>query len=176
MVAGLAVASFTLSFDALRMLAVEQKVVSDKLSWLVPVMIDGAIIVFSLSALRSSLREESARFNRILVILVTLLSVALNVCHVEQRALAMILAGAPPVLLFLSFEALMHTIRKEITRERTLPHPPIEEKPLSKEARQEIVKKYLDEGLNAHEIAEIMPSVALRTIQRDIAEVEKKNG
>ena len=68
----------------------------------------------------------------------------------------------------------MHTISKEITRELTSPTPTKEEKPLSKEARRTLVKQYLAEGMNANEIAEVMPAVSLRTIQRDIAEAEKK--
>jgi len=174
MVFGLAAASFTLSFESLRTLAEEEQVVAENLSWIFPLVIDGSIVVFSLSALRSSLREESAWFNRLLVIIVTLLSVALNISHVECEALAMILAGTPPVLLFLSFEALMHTISKEITRELTSPTPIKEEKPLSKEARRTLVKQYLTEGMNANEIAEVMPAVSLRTIQRDIAEAERR--
>ena len=170
----LAGVSFSLSFEALRLLVIEKGVVKQELAWIFPLGLDGSIIVFSLCALRSSLRQEPALIQRLLVVAVTVLSVCLNIAHVDNSRLAMLLAGTPPVLLFLSFEALMHTIQQEVIRERDKPEPVVEEKQLSIEERKALVSQYLSEGLTASEIAEHMSQVSLRTIQRDIAGVQRE--
>lgn len=171
MVGGLALASFSLSFEALRKLAIDMKVVSSHLGWVFPLIIDGAIIVFSLSALRSSLRKESSIWLRLLVIFATVASVFFNIAHVENIWLAQVLASTPPVLLFLSFEALMHTIQQEMLREAPTTPKKRKERSLSKDERIAVVSEYLKQGMNVNEIAEILPSVSLRTIQRDISKI-----
>lgn len=173
MVGFLALASFTLSFEALRQLAVKKGVVVERLSWIFPLVVDGGIIVFSLAALRSSLRRESARWLSLLVVIVTIASVYFNMCHVEQDWLARGLASVPPILLFLSLEVLFFMIRKEIHYQTTNTTEAIEEKPLSKEARIAQIKSLLHEGLSSQEIADQIPSVSMRTVQRDIRHIEK---
>ena len=64
LVALLALASFSLSFESLRGLAIETRVVSPSLGWIFPLIVDGAIVVFSLSALRASLRKERTHWLR----------------------------------------------------------------------------------------------------------------
>jgi len=65
----------------------------------------------------------------------------------------------------------MHSIQKEM--ERGLQEAREEaEKPLSKEARIAEVKRFLGEGLNASQIAERLPRVSLRTIQRDVGKLD----
>ena len=110
---------------------------------------------------------------RLLVVLATAGSVLFNMNHVADSWLARCLAATPPVLLFLSFESLMHSIQKEM--ERGIKEARQEaDKPLSKEARVAEVKRLLDEGLTAVEIAEKLPSVSLRTVQRDVGVIEKR--
>ena len=173
MVSALALASFSLSFEALRHLAIEQGVVTERLSWIFPLVVDGAIVVFSLTALRASLRKESAMMMRLLVIGVSALSVCFNIAHVKSEWLARVLAATPPVLLFLSVEALLHTVQKEVERGVTKHEKETEGKPLSKEDRRAYVQQCLADGMIAVEIADSMKNVSLRTIQRDIAAVEK---
>ena len=171
LVGSLAFASFSLSFGALKDLAVREKVVSETLGFVFPLVVDGAIVVFSLCALRASLRKESAWLLRSLVVLATAGSVLFNIMHVGESWLARALAATPPVLLFLSFEALMHSIQKEM--ERGMKEAREEaEKPLSKEARIAEVRKFLHDGLSAQEISERLPSVSLRTIQRDLGKLQ----
>ena len=142
LVGSLALASFSLSFGALQDLAVREKVVSESLGFVFPLVVDGAIVVFSLCALRASLRKESAWLLRSLVVLATIGSVFFNIMHVGESWLARSLAATPPLLLFLSFEALMHSIQKEM--ERGIEEAKQEaEKPLSKEARITAVKRFL---------------------------------
>jgi hypothetical protein len=106
----LAAAAFWLSFAALRDLAIEQGV-APGVAWLYPAIIDGAIIVFSLSVVQVSLAGERPRYPWVLVGLFTVLSVALNMVHATTEALAKLMAAIPPVALFLSFELLMNQLK-----------------------------------------------------------------
>lgn len=75
----LAGSAFFLSFESLKDLAV-QIGVAEPIAWLYPAIIDGAIIVFSLSVLRANLTQERTIYPWVLVCLFTLLSVVLNPC------------------------------------------------------------------------------------------------
>jgi len=184
LVALLALASFSLSFESLRGLAIETNVVSPELGWIFPLIVDGAIVVFSLSALRASLRKEQTQWLRGLVIFATCGSILFNIAHVEPSWLARILAATPPILLFLSFEALMHSIQAEMERvikeqvkpEKLQPKTP-KPKPHrtrhKKEDRLEQVKILQAEGLTPTEIAQSLDNVSLRTVQRDLANLEE---
>lgn len=61
LVALLAAAAFWLSFDALRHLAAQNGIEAG-MAWLYPAIIDGAIIIFSLSVLQTSLNKEKATY------------------------------------------------------------------------------------------------------------------
>lgn len=113
----LASSAFLLSFDALKNLAQELGV-SPSMAWLYPAIIDGAIIVFSLSVLRANLNQESALYPWILVSLFTVLSVILNIVHAPKNFLAQFLASIPPIALFLSFELLMSQLKAMAVRLR----------------------------------------------------------
>lgn len=186
----LALASFSLSFESLRGLAIETGVVSDKLGWIFPLIVDGAIVVFSLSALRASLREEKTHWLRGLVIFATCGSVFFNIAHVEAQWLARVLAATPPVLLFLSFEALMHSIQAEMQRVMESHETPKQKNGLEKkEVKRPTVKQrrgrskkadrlakvgeLKEQGMAPSEIVEQLENVSLRTVQRDLAELEK---
>jgi len=110
LVAFLAAAAFWLSFGALRDLAVQQGIAPD-VAWLYPAIIDGAIIVFSLSVVQVSLAGERPRYPWVLVGLFTALSVMLNILHAAATLLPKLMAAIPPVALFLSFELLMNQIK-----------------------------------------------------------------
>lgn len=106
----LAAAAFWLSFGALRDLAVQQGIAPD-VAWLYPAIIDGAIIVFSLSVVQVSLAGERPRYPWVLVGVFTALSVVLNILHAAATILPKLMAAIPPVALFLSFELLMNQIK-----------------------------------------------------------------
>ena len=110
LVAFLAAAAFWLSFGALRDLAVQQGIAPD-VAWLYPAIIDGAIIVFSLSVVQVSLAGERPRYPWVLVGVFTALSVMLNILHASATILPKLMAAIPPVALFLSFELLMNQIK-----------------------------------------------------------------
>lgn len=110
LVAFLAAAAFWLSFGTLRDLAVQQGISPD-VAWLYPAIIDGAIIVFSLSVVQVSLAGERPRYPWVLVGVFTALSVMLNILHAAATILPKLMAAIPPVALFLSFELLMNQIK-----------------------------------------------------------------
>jgi hypothetical protein len=115
LVAFLALAAFRLSFDALRDLAAANGIAS-QMAWLYPAIIDGAIIIFSLSVLQASLNRERTRYPWALVGLFTALSIGLNILHAPTAPLPRLLAAIPPIALFLSFELLMNQIKSIVRR------------------------------------------------------------
>jgi uncharacterized protein (UPF0335 family) len=115
LVAFLALAAFRLSFDALRDLAAANGIAS-QMAWLYPAIIDGAIIIFSLSVLQASLNRERTRYPWALVGLFTALSIGLNILHAPTAPLPRLLAAIPPIALFLSFELLMNQVKGSVHR------------------------------------------------------------
>jgi predicted transcriptional regulator len=111
----LAGSAFVLSFEALKDLAI-QVGIYERMAWLYPAIIDGAIVVFSLSVLQANLHGERTMYPWALVSLFTLLSVILNIIHAEQNFLAQFLAAIPPLALFLSFELLLSQLRGTAVR------------------------------------------------------------
>ncbi|MBL9160619.1 MAG: DUF2637 domain-containing protein [Verrucomicrobiales bacterium] len=115
LVALLAAGAFALSFDALKQLA-DKNGVSPGLTWVWPLVLDGAIVAFSLSALRASLHCEPVAYPMALVVIATSTSVVFNVAHAPSGLLAHTMAAVPPVFLFLSFELLMRQLRGQVER------------------------------------------------------------
>lgn len=111
----LAIAAFALSFEALRDLAITTGAIPNpEQAWLFPVLLDGGVVVFSLAALRASLTGSDRRWYMTLVVVVTLLSVAFNVAHATRGILSSVMAGMPPLLLFMAFESLMRQIQDSL--------------------------------------------------------------
>lgn len=111
----LAIAAFALSFEALRDLAIITGAIPNpRHAWLFPVLLDGGVVVFSLAALRASLTGGDRRWYMTLVVVVTLLSVAFNVAHATKGILPSVMAGMPPLLLFMAFESLMRQIQDSL--------------------------------------------------------------
>ena len=111
----LAAAAFLLSFDALKHLAATNGIPAGK-SWIYPAIVDGAIIVFSLSVLQASLNRQHTTYPWALVAVFTAMSVILNIVHAPNSFLSRVLAAIPPVALFLSFELLMGQIKGLVQR------------------------------------------------------------
>ena len=131
LVAFLAVGAFVLSFEALRDLAEREGGLSGPAAWMFPVIVDGAICVFSLSALRAELAgdQRDVRWIKGLVLGVTISSVGLNILHAQGRFLAMVVAAVPPALLYGSLEVLLLQARRKFVagdpavKGRTAKHP-----------------------------------------------------
>jgi hypothetical protein len=127
MVALLGVASFALSFEALRDLAVRTGALPPKSAWIFPILVDGAAIIFSLSAFRASAvgAESDRRWHFSLVVAISLCSVCFNIAHAEKGLVPSAIAAAPPILLFLAFESLLRQFSPErpTTQARRKPQP-----------------------------------------------------
>ena len=111
----LAAAAFVLSFDAIQQLAI-QRGTPAHLAWLVPLVVDGAMIAFSMTILRASLHRERALWAYLLVGAFVLLSAALNAVNAVGDVWSVVIAVTAPVALFLSFESLMWQIRRSVER------------------------------------------------------------
>lgn len=120
----IALFSFAISYVAQRELAVAAGI-HPWLTYVFPLVIDGFIIVASLSVLRNSLVGESSRYQWAMVGLFTVLSVAFNAAHAHNVLLQMTFFGLPitlvphvtmPVALFFGFEMLMRQVQNAIKR------------------------------------------------------------
>jgi hypothetical protein len=118
-VIGLAVAGFAMSYQAPHSLAVEQGVPA-ALAWMWPLVVDGFIVVASLSVVRAVADGRHAVYPWLLVLAFSSISVAFNVVHAAPTLVARFVAAIPPTALVLSFELLMRQLRHEL---KTNPAP-----------------------------------------------------
>ena len=109
MVCFLGIACFALSFEALRDLAVKTGALPASVAWVLPIIVDGAAVIYALSAFRASIAgsEKDRRWFFSLVVIITLVSVGLNVAHASKGLLPALISALPPVLLFAAFESLL---------------------------------------------------------------------
>lgn len=109
-VAGLAVAGFVMSYGALHALARDSGVPAT-LAWLWPLVVDGFIVVASLSVVHAVL-EARAAYPWALLLLFSAVSVAGNVAHGAPTPVGRLVAAVPPVALVLAFDLLMRQVRR----------------------------------------------------------------
>lgn len=119
----LAAGAFALSYAGLKDLA-STNGVNPSLVWVWPLVLDGAIIVFSVCAFRAGLCGESIAYPMFLVVLSTLASIAFNVLHApvpegahiwsEAALIPRIMASIPPLALFLSFEVMIRQLQSQV--------------------------------------------------------------
>ena len=121
-VIGLAAAGFAMSYQALHSLAVEHGVPAT-LAWMWPLVVDGFIVVASLSVVRAVADGRHAVYPWLLVLAFSSISVAFNVAHAAPTLVARIVAAIPPTALVLSFELLMRQLRQQL-RTNLSPNPP----------------------------------------------------
>jgi hypothetical protein len=114
LVAVLGIASFVLSFEALSHFASESGALNKSHAWLFPLMVDGAIVVFSISALRCSIVGDDTRWSMGLVVLSTAASVIFNIAHAPSGVMPALIGATPPTLLFLCFESLQRQISSSL--------------------------------------------------------------
>ncbi len=126
-VVGLALAGFAMSYDALHSLAAQQGVPA-ALAWLWPLVVDGFIVVASLSVVRAVAEQRRAVYPWTLVLAFSAISVAFNIVHAAPTLVARLVAAIPPAALVLSFELLMRQLRAAL-RQGAEPLPAIEPQP-----------------------------------------------
>lgn len=113
-VISLAVAGFAMSYEALHSLAVEQGVPTP-LAWMWPLVVDGFIVVASLSVVRAVADGRHGVYAWLLVLAFSAISVAFNVIHAAPTLVARFVAAIPPTALVLSFELLMRQLRQQLS-------------------------------------------------------------
>ena len=170
----LAAGAFLLSFEALRDLAVSSGALSPRFAWAFPLIVDGSVIVFSLSVLRASLVGEDRRWYLGLVGLITLASVGFNMAHASGGLLAKTMAAMPPLLLFAAFESLLRQVYS-VVAPMALPSPrksPARVEPAPARERREKVTALAREGLSQTAISKRL-KVSPATVKRDLQTVTK---
>lgn len=111
----LAIGAFALSYNALQGVASENGLTGWQ-SHIWPLLIDFALIVFSLAVVRNALLGERTGWPWLLVFLYTMATIAFNVFHADDNLTAKVVALVAPVSLFLSFETLMTMFKSEVLR------------------------------------------------------------
>jgi Skp family chaperone for outer membrane proteins len=113
----LTVLSFMLSFNALRDLAAVHGV---SIPTIFPLILEGAVIIFSLAALRKSLCGEDAKWQWTLIIGSSLLAGVFNVLHSDPDYVSRVMAACPSLFLLLSFETFLSQVKGTVKRQGTL--------------------------------------------------------
>lgn len=111
----LAVGAFVLSYAALWDTALSYGVPS-QLAWLWPLLVDGAIVVFSLAVVRNGLLGERTVWPWVLVILFTVGTIVLNGIHSDGRYVSIAVAVVAPIALVLAFETSMAMLKSDVKR------------------------------------------------------------
>ena len=124
----IALGSFALSYSNLRQVALEYGI-TGSLSYVWPFLLDGALVVFSLSVVSAYLRSESTWRQWALVILYTVATIGFNILHAPGSLLAqvvpkglvsLVVAMVAPVSLFFGFEMLMSQFKSQIVRQNKM--------------------------------------------------------
>lgn len=100
--------SFVLSFQALTDLAKQNNV---SVPPLFPLVVEAAVIVFSLVTLSRSMKGLSTGYNWTLIITSSLLAGFFNVAHSYPNKLGMFMASMPSLFLLLSFESFLSLLK-----------------------------------------------------------------
>jgi predicted outer membrane protein len=111
----LAVGAFVLSYATLWDTALSYGL-SPKLAWIWPLLVDGAIIVFSLAVVRNGLLGEGTGWPWLLVIVATVGTIILNGLHSDGRPVAVVVAVVAPIALVLAFETSMKMLQSDVKR------------------------------------------------------------
>lgn len=116
LVATLALGALILSYDNLVGAASDNGITGWK-SYIWPLLLDFALIVFSLTVVRNSLLGERQVWPWAMVGLFTLGTLGFNVLHADHNLTSRVMAAVAPIALFLSFETLMSQLKSEVNRQ-----------------------------------------------------------
>ena len=108
--------AFILSYDAIRELAIDNGVKTEY-AWMVPFIIDGSMVVFSVSVIRAALTNEKQWPGWVLIGLFTAVSIAFNVGHSNAEPYGITIAILTPLALLFTFETLMGQIKSTLQGE-----------------------------------------------------------
>jgi len=167
----LAVASFALSFEALSELAAASGAIAPSKAWIFPLLIDGAVIIFSTAALRASIFGRTDWFSISLVVVTTLASITLNIAHAHATVSSCLVAAMPPLLLGLSYESLLRQLSASLRPVDAVPtrRPRPKPKPLirSPSLNPGTVPKPVDNKRD-HAVKLLTQGVSKRAIAREL--------
>ena len=107
-----------MSYEALHALARDSGV-SAGLAWLWPLVVDGFIVVASMSVVRAVIESRRTWHPWALLLLFSTISVAGNVAHGPPTAIGRLVAAVPPVALVLAFDLLMRQVQFTLRRTPT---------------------------------------------------------
>jgi hypothetical protein len=104
-VGAIALAAFSLSFDALRVMAANYGV-NPWIAWLFPFALDLAIVVYSVAAVIRRMRGLDHRLEWIFAASATLLSVLFNAVHdvKDNTYLKILIHSMPPLMMWAAWE------------------------------------------------------------------------
>lgn len=119
----LAIAAAILSYAGLVRLA-EQAQITHRLSWLLPVVVDGLTLVGGLQVLHSVLAGVRSWYGWLLTLLGVACSVSGNVAASPPELLSRCVHAAPPIVLALSLEAVLRISRHRAVAGHHLTQPP----------------------------------------------------
>lgn len=114
----IALIAFILSYNAIQKLAYENGT-PQTLSYLVPLVIDGALVVFAVALL-----DAATSYNKkplaitVLVGLFVTISIAFNIAHSNLKLIGIAIAVIAPFALFATFETLMWQIKQAIENKK----------------------------------------------------------
>jgi hypothetical protein len=105
-----------LSYEALRLLAVQQGGIDPRLAWMFPLILDGTLAVASGLTLYATLRGQRAAYPWLLVLGFTGCSIAGNIAHGQPTPIGWFIAGLPPLAFALTWHLLLDLRKAEIVR------------------------------------------------------------
>lgn len=115
LVFALATGAFILSYSNLHDTALAYGL-PPHLAWIWPLLVDFALVVFSLAVVRASQQGERTWWPWLLVGLYTVGTVSFNILHAPANLTAQVVAVVAPVSLFLSFETLMSMLKSGVRK------------------------------------------------------------
>lgn len=114
LIAIIALIAFVLSYNAIQKLAYDNGT-PERLSYLVPLVIDGALVVFAIAMLDAATAYNKRPYAiSALVGVFVLISIAFNIAHSNMQLIGIAIAVIAPFALFATFETLMWQIKQAI--------------------------------------------------------------
>lgn len=112
-----ALSAFTLAFFNVMGLAIENGIEPSR-AWLVPIIIEGAIVALALTRLEAEINGRKTHWQTVLIVTFVAVAIALNIAHSNGEGWGMFIAGLQPVSLLVAFEAFMYQLRHRIARQQ----------------------------------------------------------
>lgn len=110
-----AVAAFYLAFHNVMALATEAANIPQERAWVVPVIVEGAMLALAIARLYYILNNQSTKIVNIGIGVFIIIAIVLNVGHSHDGFWAILIAALQPVSLIVAFETALHLLQHEMT-------------------------------------------------------------